>query len=223
MVSTALTDIINLVQTLKSFVLVSTSSCITLAQAISPMMRELLLTYFSLEVCVLSDSNWKSTIVPGCLTLCSCHSILPAARRQYFEPHLQRLQLFVTFRPTGVYTILFALLSASAMAKSILTWVYHICLLHSHGAFAYRSGVYSFPQDTPASDQILFDPVPPFNSTAPLPCLEVTTPVVKPSDEDTQCTQVLMHHSFGNSYGKPFIGNASCPLNSLCPPSNALN
>jgi hypothetical protein len=35
---------------------------------------------------------------------------------------------------------------------------------------------------------------------------QVSTPIAIPSGVSSQCQQVLMSYSFGNSYGKPFSG-----------------
>lgn len=35
---------------------------------------------------------------------------------------------------------------------------------------------------------------------------EVSTPIAVPKEVPSQCQQVLMSYSFGNSYGKPFSG-----------------
>ena len=46
------------------------------------------------------------------------------------------------------------------------------------------------------------------NSTpsAPLQCLQVVSPVVTPANNSEPCFLTIMEHSFGNSYGSPFVG-----------------
>lgn len=44
-------------------------------------------------------------------------------------------------------------------------------------------------------------------ATAPLmDVFQVSNPIAMPKDVPSQCQQVLMSYSFGNSYGKPFSG-----------------
>jgi hypothetical protein len=62
--------------------------------------------------------------------------------------------------------------------------------------------------DTPHLLQIPLSGTASFGQSRPLQCLEVVPPVVTPN-EDIAYSQIVMRHSFGNSYGKPYIGKST--------------
>jgi hypothetical protein len=57
------------------------------------------------------------------------------------------------------------------------------------------------------------------NESSLLECLEVTPPVLSPTDA---CQQTLMVHTFAYSYGQPFVGQYNPPRYSVLPPLSRL-
>lgn len=84
-----------------------------------------------------------------------------------------------------------------------LVVLFLILISHSHPTFAsVQSPPQVFAQDQSLTSQAV-------NGTYTLECLQVKAPVLNPNEG---CQQILMVHTFAESYGKPFVGKCLFPV-----------